>query len=85
MFGCVWHQNGCVAKQSTTMAVVLREYLINLKMKSDHLKHEIQIRANISWYSTLYHGLFLTIFLNFFWVVGEGGVVGQLLDDTLPT
>ncbi len=63
MFGCVWHQNGSVAKQSTTMALVLREYLINLKMKSDHLKYEIQVGANISWYSTLNHGLFLTLFL----------------------
>ena len=69
MFGCVWHQNGSVAKQSTTsMALVLREYLINLRMKSDHVKHEIQVRTNISWYSTIYHGHFLTILLKFFWV-----------------
>ena len=54
MFGCVWHQNGSVAKQSTTsMALVLREYLINLRMKSDHVKHEIQVRANISLYFIL--------------------------------
>ena len=46
------------------MALVLREHLINLEGQSGHLKHEIQVRAKVS---TLYHGLFLTIFLISFW------------------
>ena len=52
------------AGRGAAVAFVLREHLINLEGQSGHLKHEIQVRAK---FSTLYHGLFLTIFVISFW------------------